>query len=81
MNNENKISIENAFYKLNSDNKIELHFTDRNAYKNLSDETKKDIRSGFVWGRQRGAWCRAQKVVISPTLCEAMQYPMKELTI
>jgi len=52
---------EGAYYILNSDNKIELHLPDKKSYSNLPDNVKKDIKSGFVWGRQRGAWVSRSK--------------------
>lgn len=51
----------NAFYKLNSDNKVELHFESAQTYKDLPEEIKTNIKRGFVWGRQRKAWVSRSK--------------------
>lgn len=59
--NTDKIIIQEAYYKLNSDNKVELHLKDKDTYKNLPEEVQKDIKSGFVWGRQRKAWVSRSK--------------------
>lgn len=59
--NTDKIKIQDAYYKLNSDNKIELHLKDKETYKNLPVEAQKDIKRGFIWGRQRGAWVSRSK--------------------
>jgi len=51
----------NAYYLLNSDNKLELHLDGKNAYQSLSEETKTNIKRAFIWGRQRGAWVSRSK--------------------
>lgn len=52
---------ENAYYILNSDNKIELHLDGKNAYTSLSETAKQNIKRAFIWGRQRGAWVSRSK--------------------
>jgi hypothetical protein len=53
--------LQNAFFILNSDNKIELHLDGRDAYSSLPESVKADIKSAFIWGRQRGAWVSRSK--------------------
>jgi len=56
-----KTGLENAFYVLNSDNKIELHLGGKETYQSLSEEIKTNIKRAFIWGRQRGAWVSRAK--------------------
>lgn len=56
-----KFPVKDAFYKLNADNKLELHLPGKTAYQQLSDDIKTDIKRGFIWGRQRGAWVSRSK--------------------
>jgi Domain of unknown function (DUF3560) len=53
--------LENAYYVLNSDNKIELHLDGKDAYSQLPESVKTDIKRAFIWGRQRGAWVSRSK--------------------
>jgi hypothetical protein len=53
--------LQNAYYLLNSDNKVELHLDGKEAYSNLPESVKTDIKRSFVWGRQRGAWVSRSK--------------------
>lgn len=57
----NEKGFDNAFYVLNSDNKIELHLDGKDAYQSLSEQAKSNIKRAFVWGRQRGAWVSRSK--------------------
>lgn len=41
--------------------KIELHF-DKADYDNLSDESKKELKSNFLWSRRANAWVSRAKV-------------------
>jgi hypothetical protein len=72
-----KMKIEDAFYKLNADNKIELYFDGREAYSKLPDEVKKSIKSGFIWGRQRGAWVSRAKSVGVPYQMAGYEIPFQ----
>ena len=47
--------------------KLELHF-DKEAYAELSDEQKGDIKSNFLWGKKTGCWISRAK---EPNLCRA----------
>jgi len=58
---DDKNKIKGAYYVLNSDNKLELHFENVSDYKDLPDEIKKDIKSSFIWGRKRKAWVSRSK--------------------
>ena len=71
------MKIEDAFYKLNADNKVELHFDGRNAYSKLPDEVKKDIKQAFIWGRQRGAWVSRAKGVGIPWQMKNYEIPFQ----
>jgi hypothetical protein len=53
--------LQNAFYLLNSDNKVELHLDGKQAYNSLPESVKTDIKRAFIWGRQRGAWVSRSK--------------------
>jgi hypothetical protein len=53
--------LENAYYLLNSDNKIELHLDGKQSYSSLPESVKTDIKRAFIWGRQRGAWISRSK--------------------
>ena len=66
--------LENAYYILNSDNKLELHLDGKNAYQMLSEECKSNIKSAFIWGRQRGAW-------VSRSKYGGVPYSMRDYTI
>ena len=59
MNTQN--IFDGAYYVLNSDNKVELHLNGKEHYQNLPEEAKTNIKRGFVWGRQRGAWVSRSK--------------------
>lgn len=59
--NQTPTGLLNAFYLLNSDNKIELHLDGKNAYNSLPETVKTDIKRSFIWGRQRGAWVSRSK--------------------
>jgi hypothetical protein len=52
---------ENAYYILNSDNKVELHLSGLESYRSLSETAKTAVKRAFVWGRQRGAWVSRSK--------------------
>lgn len=69
--------IEDAFYKLNSDNKIELHFDGREAYQKLPDNVKQDIKRAFIWGRRRGAWVSRAKGVGIPYQMKSYEIPFE----
>jgi hypothetical protein len=60
---ENKIAfpVADAYYKLNADNKLELHLPGKTAYSELPETIKNEIKRGFIWGRQRGAWVSRSK--------------------
>lgn len=49
----------NYIYNLET-GKIELHF-DKADYDNLSDESKKEIKSNFLWSRRANAWVSRAK--------------------
>lgn len=53
--------LKDAYYLLNSDNKIELHLNGKEAYSSLPESVKTDIKRAFIWGRQRGAWISRSK--------------------
>jgi hypothetical protein len=53
--------LNNAYYILNSANKIELHLDGKDSYSSLPDAVKNDIKAAFIWGRQRGAWVSRSK--------------------
>lgn len=53
--------LQEAYYLLNSDNKIELHLKGKEAYSSLPESVKTDIKRSFIWGRQRGAWVSRSK--------------------
>lgn len=53
--------LENAYYILNSDNKVELHLDGKDAYSSLPESVKSAIKSSFIWGRMRGAWVSRSK--------------------
>ncbi len=65
----------NAFYLLNSDNKVELHLDGKNAYSSLPESIKTDIKRGFIWGRQRGAWVSRSKDTGVPYSMRAYSIP------
>jgi hypothetical protein len=57
----NVTGLQNSYYLLNSDNKIELHLNGKEAYSSLPESVKTDIKRAFIWGRQRGAWVSRSK--------------------
>ncbi len=69
--------LENAHYILNSDNKIELHLDGKQAYNSLSEATKQNIKRGFIWGRQRGAWISRSKDTGVPYSMRSYKIPFK----
>ena len=67
--------LQNAFYLLNSDNKIELHLNGKEAYSSLPESIKTDIKRAFIWGRQRGAWVSRSKDCGVPYSMRAYSIP------
>lgn len=50
-----------GYYILNRETgKLELHF-EREAYQELTDKQKADIKSAFLWGRNSGCWISRAK--------------------
>jgi hypothetical protein len=66
-----------AYYLLNSDNKLELHLNGKEAYTNLPESTKQDIKRAFIWGRQRGAWVSRSKDGGIPYSMKSYSIPYK----
>mgnify|MGYP003657705645 CR=1 FL=1 len=71
------MTISNAYYKLNADNKIELYFEGREAYSSLDDAVKSDIKRSFVWGRRRKAWVSRTKGVGIPYQMDKYNIPFE----
>jgi hypothetical protein len=69
--------LEGAYYLLNSDNKIELHLNGKEAYNKLPESIKSNIKSAFVWGRQRGAWVSRAKDSGIPWQMRSYEIPFK----
>lgn len=66
-----------AYYLLNCDNKLELHLNGKEAYANLPESIKQDIKRSFVWGRQRGAWVSRSKDGGIPYAMRGYKVPFK----
>lgn len=75
--NQTETGLINAYYLLNSDNKIELHLDGKNAYNSLPESIKKDIKRSFIWGRQRGAWVSRSKDTGIPYSMRSYSIPFK----
>jgi len=68
-----------SYYVLNSDNKIELHLNGKEHYQNLPEDAKRNIKKGFIWGRQRGAWVSRSKDSGIPWTMRGYSIPLKEI--
>lgn len=57
---EGKAEPTDNYFKINSEGKMELHF-DKQKYKNLSDDQKREIKRSFLFSPSRGAWVSRSK--------------------
>lgn len=64
---------------LNSDNKIELHLNGKEHYSSLPEFVKTDIKRGFIWGRQRGAWVSRSKDTGIPFSMRSYSIPLNQV--